>query len=368
VNSPSIARDTPRAWVEVDLGALVRNARELARRAGVPLLPMVKADAYGLGVAAVVRALESLEPWGYGVATVDEGIALRAHGVARPIVVFTPMLLSELPAAERAQLRPALGDPETIAAWGNTGPWHLSIDTGMNRAGVPWHETAALAPLLVAHPPEGVFTHLHSAELTNGSAEQQVERFRRALSALPRRPAIVHVENSPAIERLGTRSEWTVVRPGVFLYGAGTHGAIEPEPVASLWARVVELRTVAAGESVSYDATYVAPAVRRVATVAAGYADGYRRSLSNVGCVRVGGVERPVVGIVTMDMTMVDVTDVPCEVGDAVELIGRGSLTVGAVAARAGLSPYEILVGLALRAPRVYTQGTPGGRGGTGDR
>jgi alanine racemase len=364
VNSPSIA---PRAWVEVDLGALLRNARRLSRRAGVPLLPMVKADAYGLGAAAVVRALESLDPWGYGVATVDEGTALRSIGVSRPIVVFTPLLLAEIPAARQARLRPALSDPATIAAWGDAGPWHLSVDTGMNRAGAPWHETAALAPLLRAHPPEGVFTHLHSAELDDGSAELQTERFRRALATLPARPPVVHVENSPALERLPAPSEWTVVRPGVFLYGVGSGGPIEPEPVASLWARVVELRTIAAGESVSYDATYVAPATRRVATVAAGYADGYRRSLSNVGCVRVGGVEAPVVGTVTMDMLMVDVTDISCAVGDAVELIGGGSLTIAAVAERAGLSSYEILVGLALRAPRVYTHGTPGVGGGTRD-
>ena len=282
------------------------------------------------------------------------------------------MLVSEMAAARRAELRPALGDPAAIAAWGGAGPWHLSIDTGMNRAGVPWHETAALASLLGASPPEGVFTHLHSAQLDNGSAEQQVERFEQALAALPARPAMVHVENSPALERLRTRSEWTVVRPGVFLYGVSSGGALAPEPVASLWARVVEIRSIPAGESVSYDATYVASSTRRVATLAAGYADGYRRSLSNVGCVRVGGVEARVVGVVTMDMTMVDVTDVPCAVGDAVELIGGGRLTVGAVAERAGLSPYEILVGLALRAPRLYTdgttEGTPSGRGGTGDR
>jgi alanine racemase len=362
VNSPSIA---PRAWVEVDLGALVRNAREVARRAGVPLLPMVKADAYGLGAVDVARALESLEPWGYGVATVDEGAALRTAGIARPIVVFTPVLLSEMPAAKLAALRPALGDPAAIAAWGDAGPWHLSIDTGLNRAGVPWQEAGSLAPLLRTHVPEGAFTHFHSAELDDGSAEIQTDRFRRALAALPARPAVVHIENSPALERLTAPSEWTAVRPGVFLYGVGSGGPIEPEPVASLWARVVELRTIAAGESVSYDATYVAPTTRRVATVAAGYADGYSRSHSNVGCVRVAGVEAPVLGIVTMDMIMVDVTEIPCAVGDLVELIGRGSLAVAAVAERAGISSYELLVGLALRAPRVYTHGTPGVGGGT---
>jgi alanine racemase len=364
VNRPSILR----AWVEVDLDALVRNARALARRADVPLLPMVKADAYGMGVSAVVRALEAVEPWGYGVATIEEGAALRADGITRPIVVFTPIVPSEIPAARGAGLRPALSDPTVIAAWGGSGggAWHLSIDTGMNRAGVSWQETGTLASLLRAHPPEGVFTHFHSAELDDGSAGHQLTRFREALAMLPERPAIVHAENSPAIERIGGRSEWTLVRPGVFLYGVGSQGPLKPEPVASLWARIVEIRTVAPGESVSYDATYVAPTPRRVATLAVGYADGYRRSSSNVGGVRVGGVDARVVGIVTMDMTMIDVTDVPCGIGDPVELIGRGPLAVEAVARRAGLSPYEILVGLALRAPRLY--GTPGAGGGTGDR
>jgi len=362
VNSPSIA---PRAWVEVDLGALVRNARELARRAGVPLLPMVKANAYGLGAAEVVGALEPVEPWGYGVATVDEGVALRRLGITRPIVVFTPVLQSEMSAIRHAHLRPALGDPAAIASWGGAGPWHLSVDTGMNRAGAPWRSMGELAALLRAHPPEGAFTHFHSAQLDDDSAAVQMGRFREALALLPARPAIVHADNSPALERLRGPSEWTVVRPGAFLYGVGAGGPLVPEPVASLWARVVEMRTIEAGDSVSYDATYVARSERRIATVAAGYADGYRQSLSNVGCVRVGAVEVPVVGTVTMDMVMVDVTDVPCAIGDAVELIGRGSLRIESIASRAGLSTYEILVGLALRAPRVYTDGTPDAGGGT---
>ncbi len=361
MNGPSIEGH---AWVEVDLDALARNARTLSRRAGVPLLPMVKADAYGLGVVPVVRALEPLDPWGYGVATIAEGIAIRASGVTRPIVVFTPQLPAAYGALRAASLTPSLGTADEIAAWDRGGPWHLAIDTGMHRAGIRWDAVGPLAAALTTDPPEGAYTHLHSAELADGSAAVQVTRFREALAAMPARPAVLHVENSPAVERLTGRSDWSCVRPGLFLYGVGTGGGLAPEPVVRLLAAVVQLRTVRAGESVGYDATYIAPTTRRVATLAAGYGDGYRRALSGVGRVRIGDHDVQILGTVTMDMCMVDVTDVPCAVGDRATLIGGGAPgdgpSVAAVAARAGLSPYEVLVGLALRAPRTYAGG---GRG-----
>ena len=358
--------------MDVDLGALVRNARALAARAGVPLLPMIKADAYGLGAAAVARALETVEPWGYGVATISEGAALREAGIERPVVVFTPVLPRDFRAVREARLTPALSDPSSIREWAS-GPWHLAINTGMNRAGVAWDDMTAVAAATRGCPPEGAFTHLHSAELDDGSAAEQVRRFKIAIAALPERPKLLHAENSPALERLQVPSEWTLVRPGVFLYGVDTGGSVPVEPVAALRAPIVELRTVRAGESVSYDATWVAAEPRRVATLAAGYADGYRRSLSNVGQVWAGGTLVPVVGIVTMDMTMIDVTGVDCAVGDEVTLIGAPGPDVVSVARRAGLSPYELLVGLKLRAPRVYRGspapaahgGTPGTRRGT---
>ncbi len=137
-----------RAWVDVDLGALLQNGAAYAARAGVPLMPMVKADAYGLGAVPVARALERLDPWGFGVATVDEGEELRAAGVTRPIVVFTPLLVDDLGAAERARLTPSLGARETILAWRATGlPWQLAIDTGMSRAGIQWNELDSIVDL-----------------------------------------------------------------------------------------------------------------------------------------------------------------------------------------------------------------------------
>jgi alanine racemase len=355
----SLPAHAARAWIDIDLGALVRNGAALRRRAGVPLLPMVKADAYGLGAVPVARALERLEPWGFGVATVAEGAELRAAGIARPVVVFTPLLPRDLAAALAAGLTPTLFRPADIRAWAPSGrPWHLAIETGMNRAGVPWTQVGALAEVLRAHPPEGAFTHFHSADLDDGSRQLQERRLREAIAVMPARPPLVHAENSAALERVEP-SPWNVVRPGVFLYGVGSGegSQLAPEPVVSMRARVVDIHDLTEGETVSYGARYRAEGARRVATLAAGYADGYRRSLSLHGPVLVNGREVRVAGVVTMDMTMIDVTGVPCEVGDVATLIGRDGahvLTVEAVAHAARLSPYELLTGLRARLPRVY--------------
>lgn len=349
-----------RAWIDIDLGALVRNGERLAKQARVPLLPMVKADAYGLGLVPVQRELARLDPFGFGVATVDEGRELRAVGSWRPIIVFTPMLVSDFPAARELRLTPALGDPERVRAWAEAGggPWHLAIDTGMMRAGVRWDRIGDFADVVRAHPPEGAFTHFHSSERDAASVALQERRFIDAIAALPQRPQFLHTENSGAIARRSP-SPWSFVRPGVFLYGVGSGpgATIHPEPVAHVRARIVELRDVAAGESVSYGATWTAAHESRVATVAAGYADGYRRSLGNLGTALLHGRHVRVVGTVTMDMTMVDVTGVPCALGDVVTLMGRDRtqlVSADELGAACGLSPYELLTGLRQRLPRVY--------------
>jgi alanine racemase len=348
-----------RAWVEVDLGALLRNGIAIAGHAGVPILPMVKADAYGLGAVPVARALERADPWGFGVATIPEGQELRDAGIARPILVFTPLLVGDFDAALRANLTPTLADRRSIQEWRLTGrPWHLAIDTGMNRAGIQWTDVASLRDLLVDVPPQGAFTHFHSAQRVDGSRELQESRFNDAIAALPERPMMVHAENSGALEH-GDFSPWSVSRPGIFLYGVGSgnNARITPEPVVSLRARVVDVRIVADGESVSYDATYHAVGQRRIATLALGYADGYRRALSNRGTALLHGKRAPIAGVVTMDMTMVDVTDVACEIGDVATLIGRDgddAIDVVEVATTGDLSPYEVLTGLRSRLPRRY--------------
>lgn len=354
-----------RAWVDIDLGALLRNGSLVARQAGVPILPMVKADAYGLGAVRVARTLERLDPWGFGIATIAEGEELRRAGIKRPIVVFTPLLEGDFDGAIRADLTPSLGDRSSILRWQTTGrPWQLAIDTGMNRAGIQWNEIESLCDVVATNAPQGAFTHFHSADRADATRDTQEERFATAIARLPARPAMLHAENSPAAEHWGP-SKWNVARPGIFLYGvgSGTSAKITPEPVAAMRARVVDVRTIASGETVSYGGTYRAPSERRIATLAVGYADGYRRVLGNRASVLVHGQRAPVAGVVTMDMTMIDVTDLhadrPCAVGDVATLIGSDGddhIDVGEVAEIGELSPYEVLTGLRGRLPRRYLE------------
>src|SRR4051812_36619682 len=170
-----------RAWVEIDLGALLRNGQRFARAAGVPLVPMVKADAYGIGAVRAARALQQLDPapWAFGVATIEEGAELRNAGITERILVSSPLLPQQFDAAIRAKLTPLLGDTVSIARWIERElPWHLMIDTGMNRAGVSWREVDSVRELVAQRPPEGACTHFHSSQMPDGSRETQERRFR----------------------------------------------------------------------------------------------------------------------------------------------------------------------------------------------
>ena len=352
--------NTGRAWVDIDLGALVRNGEALAKHARVPLLPMVKADGYGLGVIPVVRALSKLDPFGFGVATVNEGRELRDAGVTHPVIVFTPLLASELPQLREARLIPTLSTSAGINAWIECGggTWHLAIDTGLSRAGVRWDSVGEIADALRRFPPDGAFTHFHSPELDDGSMEIQETRFREAIAGLPARPALLHTDSSAAIVRRSP-SFWSFVRPGVFLYGVGSgdRAPLQPEQVVHLRARIVELHDLRVGESVGYDATWRAARPSRVATLAVGYADGLHKAMGNRADALVHGRRVPVIGGVMMDMTMIDVTKVECTVGEYATLIGADGgdmLSVEAVAARADLSPYEVLTGLRQRITRIH--------------
>lgn len=345
------------ARLTVDLGAVRENYRVLARRASVPLLPMVKADAYGLGAAAVVRALEPEGPLAWGVASVDEGIAVRATGTTRPIVVFSPALPATYAAARAADLELVLEAPAAVAVWRALGGrWHLPIETGMSRCGVAWNDAPALAALLDAGgPPVSVFTHFHSADLDDESITVQSVRFERCLAGFAVRPPLVHAENSAALLR-GTASRWQAARPGIALYGVrvGARAQWTPAPVVALTAPVIAVRDLPAGESVSYLATWRTPAPRRIATVACGYADGLPRAAGNRVVARLAGRPAPIVGTVTMDMTMLDVTDIPCALGDEVTLVGGEAASLADVAAAVQRSPYELLTTLRLRAERRY--------------
>ena len=356
--------DDARAWLDVDLDALRRNARRLAAHAATRLAPVVKADAYGLGAVAVARALEPEAPWGFAVATVAEGLQLREGGMVASILVCPPVLAAEFRGAAAARLTLALSRAQDVEQWHAAGglAWHLSIDTGMSRAGVRWDEAGALADVVRRLPPEGAFTHFVAAERGEASMEDQENRFREALEALPAVPALLHAENSAASSRRA-HSRYGMIRPGVFLYGVGSGpGArIEPEPVVAVRARITDIRRVERGESVSYDAAWVAPAPRRIATVALGYADGYRRALGNRARMLLRGRAVSVVGHVTMDMTMLDVTEVPCGIGDLVTALGTDGdelITPEELAELVPCSPYELLTGLRLRLGRRYQGAT----------
>jgi alanine racemase len=356
--------ETARAWVDIDLGALIANARTVSKIAGSRLLPMVKANGYGLGGVEVARALEPLDPWGFGVATIEEGAALRAAGIDRPILVVSPLIPDAIEQYLAHNLRPSVGDPVALGAWcGRTSsPFHLEIDTGMSRAGVCWNDRAALASvaatLTSAAGWEGVFTHFHSAEVDPDSVERQWDRFEGVLTSLPRRPALVHAANSAAALR-GQRHAGDLIRPGIFLYG-GSAGGPTPRPVAALRARVVAVRTVAKGEAVSYGATWRAGQPTTIATLGIGYADGLLRasrehSLPHRPPRTVELSERvvPLVGRVTMDMCMLAVPDGRVSIGDVATLFG-GLVSLDQQAEASGTISYELLTALSQRLVRCY--------------
>lgn len=353
----AILEPTPqRAWVDVDLTALVRNARTIASRSRARLLPMVKANGYGLGAVRVSRALEVLEPWGFGVATVAEGAELRSAGIGRPIVVFSPVVPAGLAGCVEHDLRPSLGDVASLAAWIPTGkPFHLEIDTGMARAGLRWSDATALADaarlLAGAQGWEGVFTHFHSADTDPAATAVQWERFELVLGALPSRPPLVHVANSAAA-LAGTRYATDLVRPGIFLYG-GAAGGMAPEPVARLCSRVVATRQLQAGDAVSYGASWIAPGPVVAATLGVGYADGVPRSLSNHGAVELGGHRCSILGRITMDLTIVESE---AGIGEVATVFG-GIVTLDQQAVAAGTISYDLLTSLSHRVERRYVEG-----------
>lgn len=349
--------DTSRAWLDVDLGALVANARAFRALVGAPLLPMVKANAYGLGVRAVVRALEPLDPWGYGVATLEEAEELRSFGITRPVLVFSPLLPGLAPRAFAAGIRPCLGDVRAIEAWLALGdaPFHLEIDTGMRRCGLPWDDAGLLArafELVRAAPGwEGIFTHFHSAEADTAATRLQWARLQDVVAAADVRPRFVHAANSGAgVADLGLEADFA--RPGIYLYG-GQVGGHTPLPVAALRARVVATRRVSRGDSVSYGATWIAAAATTIATIAIGYGDGFPRRLGNVGRVEIGGKVYPIAGRVTMDLTMAAVGDAAVLPGDVATLYG-GLVSLDDQAVAAGTIGYELLAALLPRVARRH--------------
>ena len=350
--------DAPdRAWVDIDLGAVVSNARRVADVSGARLLPMVKANGYGLGAVAVAKALERLDPWGYGVATVEEGAELRAVGISRPVLLFTPQLPGWMDALLRHRLTPVICDIPALERWLAVAPgepFHLGIDTGMARAGIAFHDSAAFSAARAlttgSTAYQGACTHFHSADTDPAATELQWTRLQEAVAAIGPRPPLVHAANSAAA-LTGRRYSGELVRPGIFLFG-GRAGAAVPEPVAALRARVVALRRVAAGDPVSYGATWRPASATMIATVAAGYADGLPRSASGRGQVEIGGRLWPIRGRVTMDMTLVEV-DEQVRSGDVATVYG-GMMSVDEQAGHSDTVSYELLTALGARVERRY--------------
>ncbi len=346
-----------RTWAEINLEAVRANARLImAKAAGARLLPMVKANAYGLGAVAVSQALEPLDPWGFGVATAAEGIELRAAGIVRPILVVQPTSQMLAACADHG-LTPVLGGEAEIGAWLAFGtlPFHVGVDTGMNRGGIWWEAFASAASRFSSSPGfEGVATHFHSAERDPASIRKQWQRLQAAVGTLPKRPAMVHAANSAAA--LGhPEVAGDLVRPGIFLYG-GAVASHQPAPVLTWRARVCRVARREAGATISYGATFRAELPTHVTTVAAGYADGYRRSLSASGSMLIGGRRLPVAGVVTMDFTMLVSDEAPAD--DAIATLigtdGIETITLDEVARAAGTISYEILTGLGSRVERIY--------------
>lgn len=372
-----------RAWVEIRLDRLRRNAASAQRAVGRAgrLVPMVKADAYGLGLEAVARALREIpgggEPWAFGVATVDEGLRLRAAGWNGRILVLPPTPPSQIGAALAAELTLSVSEVAAVrrladlAPAGRRTPFHLEIDTGMGRAGFAWDGAARWGPEVAAIAAqklswEGTFTHFHSADERDAAPTiEQWERFRTALAALPHtgETPLLHVANSAATLRHGGFG-CDLARPGIFLYGGQAGPGAVPEPVVSVRARLVLVRDVDAAATAGYGATYRAPAPERWGTVAIGYGDGIPRALAPArGELLLHGRRVPIIGRISMDMLTVRLDAVPeARVGDVCTVIGRDAaeeITVEEVAQRCGTISYEIFTGLGSRLPRVYIDGEP---------
>ena len=361
------------ARATVDLDRLAANYRALASLAPVPLMPVVKADAYGHGAARVGRHLQGLGVERLAVAYVEEGVALRAAGVTVPIVVLAGFGPGQARLLREHNLVPVVSTPRTLewtleAARGSRVPLpvHVKVDTGMSRLGfAPARFDQAVSRLAESGhvEVEGVMTHLASADEDEAVTRRQLDLFDECVTRLAKRglqPRLVHAANSAGLAFL--RSTHTLARPGLLLYGVRPRPlcpAVSVRPVMTVSAGIAMVKDVPEGTAVSYGGRWVAPRPSRIATVPIGYADGVPRTdaMRDKGQMLVRGRRSPVVGTVCMDLTMLDVTGRP-EVteGDEATLFGDDP-TAWDVADRAGTNVWETLTSVGARVPRVYVQG-----------
>ena len=346
-----------RTWAEISLPRLVQNYANIRAAVGssVAVAGVVKANAYGHGAIPVSHALVEAGAEWLAVSNVAEGIELRRAGIGVRILVMGGVLPPEREELVQHKLTPVVHSLEELGEWDVLGgpPVHLKIDTGMARLGMRGEPTAiaaAISALRQVHV-EGLMSHFATPS-DPVQSEAQLVLFEQVLHLV--RPEVVHFASSFAIaERL--RGAWlTLVRPGIALYGYAP--VCDVKPVLTWKARVLGVKHLPKGAAVGYNARYQAPRDIRMAVIAAGYADGMPRALTNNGQIEIGGQLAPIIGAVSMDLTTIDVTDCgPIQIGDEAAIIGE-RITADDVARAAGTISYEILTGIGNRVQRVYSK------------
>ena len=361
--------------VKIDLDILQRNFDAVCRKAGVPVMAVVKADAYGHGAVQVARLLQDKCAF-FGVSSIHEALELRHAGLETPILILGQTPVSAFPTAVVQGIRPTIFHYEDALALsaaaveaGVEAPFHFAVDTGMSRIGFqPDAESADLCAAIAALPglkAEGIFSHFATADCADLSkARKQAERFVAFVEMLKERNVhipIRHLDNSAGVMNFSCHYE--MVRSGIVTYGLYPSGEVDPnllplEPALQWLSRVTHVKTLPAGREISYGGTFVTTRPTVVATIPVGYADGYRRNLSGKFYVLIRGKRAPILGRICMDQMMVDVTDIPgVALNDRVVLVGKDgeeSITMEQISAAADSFNYEFVCGISRRVPRLY--------------
>lgn len=372
-----------RVYAAVDLDNILHNMNEMLRVIGkdTNVIAVIKTDGYGHGAVPIARELEPLPRiWGYGVATAEEGEILRRNGIKKPILVLGATFLEQYETMADLEIRPtvysldmALEMEDAMAKAGKKLSVHLKIDTGLSRLGFQVTAEAACEIAQIYALPhiivEGVFTHFAKSDASDKTmAEEQIRKFDQMKKMLDGRgitPQFYHASNSAGIIDLPW-ANLDLVRAGISLYGLWPSDEVQKEnlklrPALSLISRIVFLKELKAGRTVSYGATYTLDRPSRIATIPVGYGDGYPRSLSNRGYVLIHGKRAPICGRICMDQFMVDVTEIPeAAQGDEAVLIGTSmgkSITMEELGELSGRFHYELACDLGKRIPRVYVKG-----------
>jgi len=369
-----------RCWAEVDLGALRNNLAWIRHRVGpdVKIMTVVKADAYGHGLRQIAALLMQSGTDIFGVANLGEARAIRSVGRGWPILMLGACLPDEVAVAVRDDVMPSVSSLEEARRFsqaavklGKTARMHIKVDTGMGRLGVPAAEALGLVAGAAALPGiavEGLYTHYASVEDDAGYSRRQRATFEGLLAEVTRRGITIptiHANNSGALLH-EPDTLFNLVRPGLLVYGILPIGARcstsdlrrQVRAALSLRCRVSFVKEIGRGTHLSYGGSFVAPRRMRVATVTAGYGDGYLRAGSNRAAVLIHGQRCPVVGRITMDQTIVDVSKLRgVRTGEEAMLIGRQGreeITAGELAGWCGTIPWEVLTSISYRVPRVY--------------